>query len=51
MQHIVSACGKLAQKEYKRRHDNVARKIHWDICQKRGLERSENGTNMLQKEL
>ena len=41
VQHIVSACGKLAQKEYKRRHDNVARKIHWDICKKRGLECSE----------
>ena len=21
----------LAQKEYKRRHDNVARAIHWDV--------------------
>ena len=27
--HIVSACPKLAQKEYKRRHDNVARAIRW----------------------
>ena len=26
--HIVSKCEKLAQKEYKRRHDNVARIIH-----------------------
>ncbi|XP_063611810.1 uncharacterized protein LOC134785404 [Penaeus indicus] len=41
IQHIVSACGKLAQKEYKRRYDNVARKIHWDICKERGLECSE----------
>ena len=41
IQHIVSACGKLAQKEYKRRHDNVARKIHWDICKEKGLECSE----------
>ena len=23
---------KLAQSEYKRRHDNVARGVHWDIC-------------------
>ena len=30
VQHIVSGCEKLAQKEYKRRHDNVAKKIHWD---------------------
>ena len=28
--HIVSACP-LPQKEYKKRHDNVARAIHWDL--------------------
>ena len=28
MSHIVSECGKLAQKEYKRRHDNVGRHVH-----------------------
>ena len=27
--HIVSECKKLAQKEYKRRHDNVARLVQW----------------------
>ena len=32
VQHIVSECEKLAQKEYKRRHDNVAKKINWDFC-------------------
>ena len=26
--HIVSECSVLAQREYKRRHDNVARYIH-----------------------
>ena len=26
--HIVSECGKLAQKEYKRRHDSVGRYVH-----------------------
>ena len=30
--HIVSECGKLAQREYKRRHDNVARYVHWNLC-------------------
>ena len=30
----------MARKEYKRRHDNVARKVHWDICKKNGLEHS-----------
>ena len=27
--HIISACPKLAPKEYKRRHDNVARAKMW----------------------
>ena len=26
--HIVSECSKPAQREYKRRHDNVARMVH-----------------------
>ena len=39
--HIVSACPKLAQKEYKRRRDNVARAIHWDLSGKCGFERNE----------
>ena len=30
--HIVSECEKLAQKECKRRHDNVARIVHWKLC-------------------
>ena len=30
--HIVSQCSKLAQKEYKRRHDNVEKYIHWKLC-------------------
>ena len=29
--HIVSECPKLAQREYKRRHDWVERHIHWEI--------------------
>ena len=28
VQHIASGCEKLAQKEYKRQHDNVAKKAH-----------------------
>ena len=31
----------MAQKEYKRRHDNVAKKVHWDLCKKNGLEHTE----------
>ena len=37
--HLVSECTKLAQKEYKRRHDNVARIIHWELCGIYGLQR------------
>ena len=25
----------------KRRHDNVAKKFHWDLCKKNGLEHTE----------
>ena len=39
--HIVSSCLKLAQKEYKKRHDNVARAIHWNLSGKYGFERNE----------
>ena len=41
VQHIVIGCEKLAQKEYKRRHDNVAKKIHWDLCKKHDIEQQE----------
>ena len=36
----VSECGKLAQKEYKRRHDNVGRYVHWQFCEKLGFDRA-----------
>ena len=41
VQELVSGFEKLAQKEYKRRHDNVAKKVHWDLCQKNGLKHKE----------
>ena len=31
----------MAQKEYKRRHDNITKKVHWDIRKKNRLEHSE----------
>ena len=34
--HIVTEC-----KEYKRRHDNVARIVHWKLCGKYNLKRSQ----------
>ena len=32
--HVLSECSKLAQKEYKRRHDWFGTKIQWEICRK-----------------
>ena len=31
LSHIVIGCSKLAQQEYKRRHNNVARVVRWDL--------------------
>ena len=41
VQHLVCGCEKLAEKEYKRRHDNVAKEVQWDFCKKNGLEHTE----------
>ena len=35
--HIVSECPKLAQREYKRMHDSVGRRIHLKICRANGI--------------
>ena len=32
--HIISECSKLAQREYKARHDWVGKVIHWAMCKK-----------------
>ena len=32
--HIISECSKLAQKEYKTRHNWFGKVIHWEICKK-----------------
>ena len=36
--HIVSGCSKLAQKEYKRRHDNLGKIVHWKLARKCNFE-------------
>ena len=39
--HIVSECSKLAQNEYKQvRHDNVAKMLHWKLCEKSGFNKA-----------
>ena len=32
--HIISECCKVAQKEYNTRHDWVSKGIHWETCKK-----------------
>ena len=32
--HKISECSKLAQREYKARHDWVGKVIHWEMCKK-----------------
>ena len=32
--HIISECSKLAQKEYKARHNWLGKVIHWEMCKK-----------------
>ena len=41
LRHLVTGCDKLPQKDYKRRDCNVAKKVHWDLCKKNGLEHTE----------
>ena len=39
--HLISKCGKLAQREYKRRQNDIARYFHWQLCEKAGIETNE----------
>ena len=39
--HILSSCGKLAQNEYKKRHDKVAAIIHWSMCRNHNFEATD----------
>ena len=36
--HIVSGCNKLAQKDCKRRHDNLGKIVHWKLPRKCNFE-------------
>ena len=35
--HLIADCNKLTQKEYKQRHDDIARIVHLELYQKFGL--------------
>ena len=39
--HLVSACEKMAQTDYRRRHDRMGLRVYWELCGKLGLKRSE----------
>ena len=36
--HIVSGCSKLAQKDHKRRYDNLGKIVHWKLARKCNFE-------------
>ena len=38
LDHIVSGCSKLAQTEYKRRHENLGKIVHWKLAKKCNFE-------------
>ena len=46
--HIICECRNLTQKEYKKRHENVARLVHWEICKKYNLSRTEKRYHHIQ---
>ena len=39
--HIISDCSKLAQREYKMKHDWVGKVIHWELCKKFKFDHTE----------
>ena len=41
VRHKLCECHMLVQREYKRRHDWVGRKIYWEICRKIGVDVNE----------
>ena len=38
IEHTVSGCSKLAQKEYKKRHHNLGKIVHWKLARKCNFE-------------
>ena len=38
--HLVSACKKMAQTDYRRRHDRMGLRVYWEVCGRLGLTRS-----------
>ena len=36
--HLVSSCCKIAQTDYKGRHDRIAANLYWNLCKQFGYE-------------
>ena len=54
--HIISECNKLAQKEYKTRQDGMGKVIHWELCKKLKFDHSNkwyvhNPESVFEKEM
>ena len=47
--HNVSGCSKLPQKEYKRRYNNLVKIVHWKLVESVILKLEINAMNMSQK--
>ena len=39
--YLTNECAKMAQKEYKKRHDLAGKKFHWEICKTFNMEVSK----------
>ena len=44
--HNIRGCSKLVEKEYKRRHDNLRKIVHWKLARNLNFEAGVNGMNM-----
>ena len=51
LNHIASGCSKLVQKEYKRRHDNLGKIVHWKLARKCNFEAGDKWHEHSQKVL
>ena len=38
VRNIIGGCKRLTQREYKKRHDKVVLRVHWEMCRKYGIE-------------
>ena len=47
VRYIASGCKTLAQREYRKRHDKVALRVHWEMCRKYGIECNDKGYDHL----